>query len=161
MLECLSRRLRQHGSPRSRVSDSGAWGRGFQFRLDSAVVPGRDVPARLRFPGGAGRLLVEQVRGWHALGRPDEHLLLLGQISREALDTLPDAARCGPPRPRCTRTHSQAVLSDLACFVVSSFVCCPFGNKRTRAVERQSSCRGLEPRRTPVDAQWPATVDYQ
>jgi hypothetical protein len=30
-----------------------------------------------------------------------------------------------------------------------------------RAVERQSGCRGLDRGRTPVDAEWPGTVDYQ
>jgi hypothetical protein len=46
--------------------------------MDGAVVLGRDVPARLRPARGAVHLLVEQVRGRHALGRPDELLLLLG-----------------------------------------------------------------------------------
>ena len=65
-----------------------------QLRIDGAVVLGHDVPARLRPPGGACDLLVEQVRGRHALGRPDELLLLLGQVSREAVDAVreqPDA----------------------------------------------------------------------
>ena len=57
-----------------------------QLGLDGPVVLTHDVPARLRLPGGAFNLLVEQVRGWHPLGRPDDLLLLLGQVSREALD---------------------------------------------------------------------------
>src|SRR6185437_1912680 len=44
------------------------------------------VPARLRLPSGAWNLLVEQVRGRHGLRRPDELLLLLGQVPREAID---------------------------------------------------------------------------
>src|SRR6266568_2054872 len=53
--------------------------------MNRAVVPGHDVPGRLRSPGGAWQLLVEQVRWRRVMDRPDELLLLLGQVSREVL----------------------------------------------------------------------------
>jgi len=55
----------------------------FQIGVDSAVVLAHDVPARLGSPRGSFKLLVEGVRIWHALGRPNKFLFLLGQISRE------------------------------------------------------------------------------
>src|SRR3989442_6656670 len=53
--------------------------------MNRAVVPGQDVQGRLRSPGGAWHLLVEQVRWRRVMDRPDELLLLLGQVSREVL----------------------------------------------------------------------------
>src|SRR5205807_10238469 len=66
----------------------------FQIGVHSAVVLAHDVPARLRSPRGSFKLLVEEVRVWHALGRPNKFLFLLWQISREACDATrfqPDA----------------------------------------------------------------------
>src|SRR5207237_3365789 len=57
-----------------------------QIGVHSAVVLAHDVPARLRSPRGSFKLLVEEVRVWHALGRPNKFLFLLWQISREACD---------------------------------------------------------------------------
>src|SRR6266487_2590444 len=53
--------------------------------MNRAVVLGHDGPGRLRSPGGARHLLVEQVRCRRVMDRPDELLLLLGQVSREVL----------------------------------------------------------------------------
>src|SRR6266849_8235325 len=58
----------------------------FQLRVHSAVVLAHNVPARLRLPRRSFKLLVEEVRVWHALGRPNKFLFLLWQISREACD---------------------------------------------------------------------------
>jgi len=58
----------------------------FQLRVHRAVVLAHDVPTRLRSPCGSFKLLVEEVRVWHALGRPNKFLFLLWQISREACD---------------------------------------------------------------------------
>ena len=55
-----------------------------QIGMHSAVVLAHDVPARLRFPRGSSKFLVEQV-GLGRLGRPNEFLFLLWQISGEAL----------------------------------------------------------------------------
>src|ERR1700687_3885590 len=55
----------------------------FQLRMHSAVVRAHNVPARFRLPRRSFKLLVEQVRVWHALGRPNKFLFLLWQISRE------------------------------------------------------------------------------
>jgi len=55
----------------------------FQLRVHGAVVLAHDVPARLRSPRGSFKLLIEEVRVWHALGRPNKFLFLLGQIPRE------------------------------------------------------------------------------
>jgi hypothetical protein len=46
-----------------------------QVGLDGAVLRRHDVPARLRPPGGAFNFLVEQVRGWRKVRRPDNFLL--------------------------------------------------------------------------------------
>src|SRR4029077_2353165 len=58
----------------------------FQLRVHRAVVLAHDVPARLRSPCGSFKLLVEKVRVWHALGRPNKFLFLLWQIPCEACD---------------------------------------------------------------------------
>jgi hypothetical protein len=58
----------------------------FQIGVHSAVVLSHDIPARLGSPRGSFELLVEEVRVWHALGRPNKFLFLLWQISREACD---------------------------------------------------------------------------
>jgi hypothetical protein len=51
----------------------------FQVGVNSAVVLAHDVPARLRSPRGSFKLLVEEVRVWRALGRPNKFLFLLWQ----------------------------------------------------------------------------------
>jgi NADPH:quinone reductase-like Zn-dependent oxidoreductase len=56
----------------------------FQLWVHRAVVLAHNVPARLRSPRRSFKLLVEEVRVRHALGRPNKFLLLLRQISREA-----------------------------------------------------------------------------
>jgi hypothetical protein len=58
----------------------------FQIGVHSAVVLSHDIPARVGSPRGSFELLVEEVRVWHALGRPNKFLFLLWQISREACD---------------------------------------------------------------------------
>src|SRR5882724_7553968 len=55
--------------------------------MDGAIVVRNDVPTRLRSPSGAVNFLVKQVQVRHGLRRPDDLLLLLGQISREAHDS--------------------------------------------------------------------------
>src|SRR5882672_7450592 len=57
-----------------------------QLGVDGAVVLGHDVPTRLRPPGCTCHLLVEQVRGRHALRCPNNLLLLAGEVSRERAD---------------------------------------------------------------------------
>src|SRR6266849_2949558 len=49
----------------------------FQIRVHSAVVLADDVPARLRLPCRSPNFCLEQVGFRHALGRPNELLLLL------------------------------------------------------------------------------------
>src|SRR6266481_3915744 len=66
-----------------------------QLRVHSAVVLAHNVPARLRLPRRSFKLLVEQVRVWHALGRPNKFLFLLRKVSAEklrALGTQPDTS---------------------------------------------------------------------
>src|SRR2546429_4076624 len=65
-----------------------------QVGVDGAVVVGHDVPARLRLPRGALGVPAEQTRVRYHLGRPDQLLLLFGEVARERLDALrqqPDA----------------------------------------------------------------------
>ena len=54
-------------------------------RLYGAIVLGDDVPARLRLPRGSSRFRREQVWSRHALGRPNQLLVLLGQIACEGI----------------------------------------------------------------------------
>jgi hypothetical protein len=52
------------------------------------------MPTRLRAPGDAFDLLREKVGGRRSVGRPDDVLLFLGQVSRKARDAVgfhPDA----------------------------------------------------------------------
>src|SRR2546422_225863 len=58
----------------------------FEFGMDGAVVFANNVPARLRSPGGAFNPMVEDVRGRREVRGPDDLLLLLRQVSGEALD---------------------------------------------------------------------------
>jgi hypothetical protein len=67
----------------------------FEVRLDRAVLVGHDVSTRLRLPGGAFNLLVEQVCRRRRVGRLDEVLLLPRQVSRKARD----ACRSHPEAP--------------------------------------------------------------
>ena len=55
-------------------------------RLYGAVVLGDDVPAWLRPPCRSSRFRREQVWSRHALGRPNELLVLLGQVACEGFD---------------------------------------------------------------------------
>jgi hypothetical protein len=57
-----------------------------QVGVDGAIVFADDVPARLRFPGGALNLMVEEVRGRSEVRGPDDLLFLFRQVSGEALD---------------------------------------------------------------------------
>jgi len=57
----------------------------FTVRLYGVVVPGDNVPARLRLPGSSSGFGVEQVGSWHALGRPNHLLVLLGQVACEGI----------------------------------------------------------------------------
>ena len=88
--------------------------------LNRAVFAGHDVPARLRLPRGAFNLLIEEVGSRHHLGRPDELLFLLGQVSREAADAFrpqPDA----PVRDLDVREHvrpGKLILLALGCLVL-------------------------------------------
>src|ERR1700692_2930203 len=59
-----------------------------QIRLNRAVVVGDDVPTRLRLPGGARCIPAEEVGSRSIVGRPDNLLLLLREVSREAHDAL-------------------------------------------------------------------------
>src|SRR3989442_230585 len=52
--------------------------------VDGAVLLGDDVPARLRLPGGAFNLPIEQVDRRRIVSRPHELLLFLGKISCKA-----------------------------------------------------------------------------
>src|SRR5690349_5968920 len=59
------------------------------------VLFGDDVPARLRLPRGSPDLRLEQIGFRHALGRPNELLLLLRKVAAEipcALRTQPDTS---------------------------------------------------------------------
>src|SRR2546428_10713190 len=91
--------LREHGDVAAvGLMDGGAHplrDEALQLGMNGAVVLGHDVPTRLRPPGGAFHLLVEQIDVRHTLGCPDDLLLLLGEISREVLDGLP----AHPPPP--------------------------------------------------------------
>src|SRR6266404_414345 len=82
--------LREHGDVAAvGLMDGGAHplrDEALQLGMNGAVVLGHEVPTRLRPPGGAFHLLVEQIDGRHTLGCPDDLLLLLGEISREVLD---------------------------------------------------------------------------
>ena len=67
----------------------------FQIRVDGAVVLADDVPAGLRLPCGSPNFRVEKVGFRDALGRPNELLLLLREVSAEklrALGTQPDTS---------------------------------------------------------------------
>src|SRR5438309_6297931 len=57
-----------------------------EIGMNRAVFSADDVPARLRSPGGAIHLLGEEVRGGRVVRGPDDLFLLLGEVSREALD---------------------------------------------------------------------------
>ena len=58
----------------------------FQFRLNRAVMVGDDIPARLRLPGDTGCVPAEEIESWGVMGRPNNFLLFLRQVSREARD---------------------------------------------------------------------------
>ena len=73
-----------------------------QIRLNRAVVVGDDVPTRLRLPGGARCIPAEEVGSRSIVGRPDNLLLLLREVSREAHDAF--------------RTHPDAPVRDLNVF---------------------------------------------
>src|SRR5437764_9256026 len=70
---------------------SGAHAFGYealQFGLHGTVRGGHDVRTGLRPPGDTIELLCEQVRGRGEVSSPDELLLLLRQVAREALYTV-------------------------------------------------------------------------
>src|SRR5258706_15366918 len=63
--------------------------------MHGMILFGDDVPARLRLPGSSPYFRLEQIGFRHALGRPNELLLLLRKVSAEilrALRTQPDAS---------------------------------------------------------------------
>ena len=71
-------------------------GRGpLQVWVDGLVVVAHDVPGRLRPPGDTGGVAQEQVRGRGVVGRIDQLLLFLGQVTAEAAD----ARRLQPHAP--------------------------------------------------------------
>ena len=82
-------RLRQHHHVAARcLGCRGAHAFGEEalaVRLDSTVVLGDDVPAWLRLPGRSCDLRVEQIWSRHGLGRPNQLLVLLGQVACEGI----------------------------------------------------------------------------
>jgi hypothetical protein len=56
--------------------------------MNSPVLGGEDLPTRLRLPRRALNFLGAQVRRRCGVSCPDEFLVLFGQISRKARDTL-------------------------------------------------------------------------
>src|ERR1700683_5503806 len=68
----------------------------FQLRMDCAILGAHDVPAWLRPPGDAVKLLAEEVSGWREVGRIDDALLFGRQIAGKARNASarlqPDAA---------------------------------------------------------------------
>ena len=61
----------------------------FQLGLDSAVLRSYDVPTRLRSPGSAFHLLIEQICYGRGLCGPDQLLLFLGEIPSKRRDAIP------------------------------------------------------------------------
>src|SRR5437879_1961767 len=59
-----------------------------QLGVYRPVLGGHNVPARLRFPGRALHLLIEQIGGRSLMGSQDEPFFLGRQVSGEALDAL-------------------------------------------------------------------------
>jgi len=83
-------RMREHGNVAAvHGTDVGAHALGggpLQVGVHGVVVVGDDVPAWLCPPGGAGSLLVEQVRHWHSARRQDELLLRFREVAAEVWD---------------------------------------------------------------------------
>src|ERR1700676_440224 len=69
----------------------------FQSRLHRSVVVSHDVPARLRLPGDTRRIPAEEIGSRGIVGRPEELLLFLREVSRETRDAF--------------RTHPEAPLA--------------------------------------------------
>ena len=68
-----------------------------QLGLNRMVLRSRNVPARLRSPGGTFHLLIEQICYRCALSGPDQVLLFLGEIAckgRDAVTLQPNAPVC-------------------------------------------------------------------
>ena len=59
----------------------------FQFRLQGPIVVCHDVPARLRLPGDTGCIPAEEIGSRGIVGRPDQLLLFLREVSRKTRDT--------------------------------------------------------------------------
>src|SRR5580704_13896252 len=82
-------RLRQHHHVAARnLGRRGAHAlseEALTVRLYGAIVLCNYVPARLRLPRGSSRFRREQVWSRHALGRPNQLLVLLGQIACEGI----------------------------------------------------------------------------
>ncbi len=51
-----------------------------QLGMDGAVVLAHNVPARFRLPCRSFKLLIEEVRVWYALDRPNKFLFRLRQV---------------------------------------------------------------------------------
>src|SRR5712671_3772293 len=63
--------------------------------MHGIILFGDDVPARLRLPGSSPDFRLEQIGFRHALGRPNELLLLVRKVSAKilrALRTQPDTS---------------------------------------------------------------------
>jgi hypothetical protein len=85
-------RLREHrdvtGAQLDGCGTHALCDKAFQLGVNGVIFGADNVPARLRPPSDAVDLLVEQVGHGHGLGRPDNLLLRLGQITSEIPDTV-------------------------------------------------------------------------
>src|SRR5438132_5544684 len=123
--------LREHGHVAAvGLMDAGAHplrDEALQLGMNGVVVLAHDVPGRLRPPGGAFHLLVEQIDGRHTLGCPDDLLLLLGEISREVSRSGDDARHSasdpGVPDPRAP--HQQAPVQVVLAAQQMPSICRP------------------------------------
>ena len=70
-----------------------------QCGLEGSVFRRNDVSTGFRLPGGTSGLLIEQVRSWRTVSRPDNSLLFFREISGEEF--------------ACVGAHSDAAIGDL------------------------------------------------
>src|SRR5580700_1434048 len=89
-------------------------GGSFEIGVDALVIRSHDVPARLVPPGRSFNLRAEQGCGWGAGSRPDNLLLLLGQVAGEVFDAFrkhPDASVLNLDRLEHFRLRELVLLS--------------------------------------------------
>jgi hypothetical protein len=91
----------------------------FQFRLHRPVVVRDDVPTRLRLPGDPRRIPAEEIGSRGIMGRPNNLLFFLREVSRKARD----AFRTHPDAPVCNFDVLEHVgYGELRLLALRSFV---------------------------------------